>query len=169
MSFAIQGARAVLSVNNTIVAIASNASYNWRHETQDIEVIDEVELAEIAITGIRINFSMDTFRVLGISATSLGIQPTIKGILTHPELTIVITDKLTQAPLLYLSRVVFTGRSGRVGARSVWVETLSFKAIKAFDEGSFPSGNGNQSPGGAAKDFIKFQQDLQKNQTIKRN
>lgn len=136
MTHAIVGARAIFTINSTNVAIASNCTYEWKHEVHPIEVVDDVEIAEHAETGVRIEFACDTFRVLGKSATAIGIQPKLINLLTQPELTVSIQDKVTGALLLALTRVKFTGRSGRVNARGVWTETLTFCAIRAFDEGS---------------------------------
>lgn len=134
MSQAVSGARAVFSINNTNMAIASNCTYEWKHEVHPIEVVDELEIAEHAETGVRIEFTCDTFRVFGKSVTNDGIQPKLQNILTQPELTATIRDKVTGGILLALTRVKFTGRNGRVNARGVWTETLTFSAIRATDE-----------------------------------
>lgn len=135
MSQAITGARAIFSINNTDMAVASNCSYEWKHEVQPIEGVDLLEIQEHAETGIRIEFTCDTFRVFGNSVTNLGIQPKLASVLTQPELTVTIRDKITGGVLLALTRVKFTGRSGRINARGVWTETLTFAAITATDEG----------------------------------
>lgn len=136
MTAAITGARAVFSINSTNMAIASNCTYDWKHEVYPINEIDSLEIAEHAETGVTVEFSCDTFRVFGRSATSIGLQPSLPNILTQPELVVTIQDKVTGGILLALTRVKFTGRSGRVNARGVWTETLTFCAVSAFDEGT---------------------------------
>lgn len=138
MTHAITGARAIFTINSTNIAIASNCTYEWKHEVHPIEVVDQVLIAEHAETGVRVEFSCDTFRVLGKSATSIGLQPKLINLLTQPELTVTLQDKITGTVLLALTGVKFTGRSGRVNARGVWTETLTFSAIAAFDEGTIP-------------------------------
>ena len=141
MSFVITGAKAIFSINGTKVAYASEVNYNWTLPVHPIEVIDQLEIAEHAETGVRIEFSCMQFRVARQSVISLGIQPKLNKLLQRPELVVTIMSqmqvggkKTSKLNLLQVNGVKLVGRSGSVAARGVWTETLSFVGRLVSDE-----------------------------------
>jgi len=134
MSNVITGARAVFTINNTKVAFASDCSYDWSHNVQPIEVLDQLEVAEHAEIGMEITFNCTQFRVARKSAVSLGLQPKLASVLEQPELVVSISDKVSGEILLTVSGVKLIRRSGTVNARGVWTETLAFVGRLANDE-----------------------------------
>lgn len=134
MSKTLTGARSIFKIGGNKIAYASDCSYTINHDHQPIEVLDRIDVVEHAEIGYNVNFSCSTFRVAEKSATNLGIQPFLEDILTQPELTAEIIDKITGKTVLRITGVKFTSRSGQVGARSVGSETWSFVGLRASDE-----------------------------------
>jgi len=133
------GAKAVLAINGTIVAYASNCSYNWAHNVSPIELLGQPEVNEHTELGMTVDFTCTQFRVSGKSARNLGFQPTLAALLQQSELSATIIDKTTNTPLLIISGVKLTGRAGTVDARGVWTETLSFVGRLAADSDKVPA------------------------------
>lgn len=130
------GSRAIFRIRGVQVAYASDCSYTINHALTPIEVLDKLEPAEHAETGYDVSFSCSTFRVANQGAVSLGIQPTLENILTQPELTVELIDKIADVTMLRILGVKMSQRSGTVGARNVATETWNFVGLKASDEAS---------------------------------
>lgn len=134
MTQAVTGARAIFKIGDKAVAVASNCSYTWNHNQQAIEVLGRENVAEHAELGMTIEFSCDTFRVSAKSITELGFAPTLQNLLTQPELTASIEDKISNKSLFEVTGVKMKSRAGNVNARGVWTETLSFDGQVASDD-----------------------------------
>lgn len=141
MSSVLTGARAIFKIKGqdnklTTVAVASNCSYDWRHNVQPIEVLGRETVAEHTELGMTVEFTCDTFRVADKGAKSLGLMPELGALLTQKEMEVTISDKVSGSTLLSLRGVKMTGRSGAIPARGPWTETLTFVGIIAADEGT---------------------------------
>lgn len=109
-------------------------NYSVAHAHQPVDVLDQLEPAEYAETGYTVNFSVTMFRVANQSALSLGLRPKLQDILTQPELTAEIIDRVNGATLALLTRVKCTSESLALDARSLGQLTLEFVAIRQSDE-----------------------------------
>ncbi len=136
MSQTFTGARAVFKIQGTQIAYASNCSYTINHQVQAIETLEKLNPIEHAEVGYDVSFSCNSFRVANNSAVNLGIQPVLESILTQPELTVELIDKISTATMLRIVGVKMTSRSGSVDARGVATESWSFVGLKASDEAS---------------------------------
>ena len=136
MSQTSTGARIVFRVNGKKVAFANSLNYTVAHAHQPVDVLDQLEPAEYAETGYTVNFSATQFRVSNQSAMALGLRPRLQDILTQPELTAELVDRITGATLMLIQRVKCTQEDFNVDARSLGQTTLSFVGIKQDDEGS---------------------------------
>lgn len=136
MSQVFSGPRAIFKIQGTQIAYASNCSYNINHNHQPIDVLDQLAPVEHAEVGYSVDFSCSSFRVANQSAVSLGVQPTLENILTQPELTVELQDRISGATILRVIGVKMTGRSGSVDSRGVATETWNFVGRKASDEAS---------------------------------
>jgi hypothetical protein len=134
MSVTSSGARVVFRVNGTKVAFAQAMNYSVAHAHQPVDVLDQLEPVEYAETGYTVNFSVTMFRVANQSAVSLGLRPKLADILTQPELTAELIDRVNGATLALLTRVKCTQEDLNIDARSLGQITLSFVAIKQSDE-----------------------------------
>ena len=136
MSQTSTGARIVFRVNGKKVAFANSLNYTVAHAHQPVDVLDQLEPAEYAETGYTVNFSATQFRVSNQSAIALGLAPRLQDILTQPELTAELVDRITGATLMLIQRVKCTQIDANVDARSLMQTTLSFVGIRYDDEGS---------------------------------
>ena len=134
MSQTSSGARVVFRVNGAKVAFANAINFTVAHAHQPVDVLDQLTPAEYAETGYTVNFSATMFRVSGQSAIALGLRPKLQNILTQPELTAELIDRVTGATLMLIERVKCTQEDFNVDARSLAQSTLSFVGIKQSDE-----------------------------------
>lgn len=134
MSQTSTGARVVFRVNGQKVAFAQAMNYSVSHAHQPVDVLDQLEPAEYAETGYTVNFSCSMFRVAGQSAIAIGLRPKLQDILTQPELTAELIDRVNGQTLMLLERVKCTQEDLNIDARSLGQVTLSFVAIKMSDE-----------------------------------
>lgn len=134
MSLTSSGARVVFRVNGQKVAFAQAMNYSVAHAHQPVDVLDQLEPVEYAETGYTVNFTVTMFRVSNQSAISIGLRPKLQDILTQPELTAELIDRVTGATLALIERVKCTQEDLNIDARSLGQITLSFVGIKQTDE-----------------------------------
>lgn len=134
MSVTTTGARIVFRINGAKVAFANALNYTVAHAHQPVDVLDQLEPAEYAETGYTVNFTATLFRVSNQSAISLGLRPKLQDILTQPELTAELIDRVSGATIMLVERVKCTQEDMNVDARSLAQTTLSFVGIKMSDE-----------------------------------
>lgn len=134
MSQTSTGARVVFRVNGQKVAFAQALNYSVAHAHQPVDVLDQLEPAEYAETGYTVNFTVSMFRVAAQSAISLGLRPKLQDILTQPELTAELIDRVNGQTLMLIERVKCTQEDMSIDARSLGQVTLSFVGIKQSDE-----------------------------------
>jgi len=138
----VTGVRAILSIGNLPIIFASNVSYTITHNMTPIEVLDRLTPAEWAETGYQVEFTFNSFRVVGKSATALGFEalPT-DALLRQPEFTVELQaaapDNTDPKTILRIYRAKMRGRRGTVDARGVMTETIDFVGILADDEGGY--------------------------------
>ncbi len=134
MSQSSTGARVVFRVQGQKVAFAQALNYSVAHAHQPVDVLDQLEPAEYAETGYTVNFTVTMFRVAAQSAISLGLRPKLQNILTQPELTAELIDRVNGQTLMLIERVKCTQEDMNIDARSIGQVTLSFVGIKQSDE-----------------------------------
>lgn len=134
MSLTSTGARLVFRVNGQKVAFANAVNYTVAHAHQPVDVLDQLTPAEYAETGYTVNFTANMWRVSDQSALALGLRPKLQNILTQPELTAEMIDRITGKTIFLLERVKCTQEDFQADARSLAQLTLSFVAIKQSDE-----------------------------------
>lgn len=134
MSVSTTGARAVFRVNGAKVAFANQITYSVAHGHQPVDVLDQLEPAEYAEVSYTVNFTATKWRVAGQSAISLGLRPKLQDILTQPELTVELIDRVNGATIFLIERVKCTQEDLNIDSRSIGQLTLSFVGIKQSDE-----------------------------------
>lgn len=134
MSQTSTGARIVFRVNGAKIAFANSLTYTVAHAHAPVDVLDQLAPAEYAETGYTVNFTATMFRVSNQSAINLGLRPKLQDILTQPELTAELIDRVTGATLMLIERVKCTQEDFNVDPRSLAQLTLSFVGIKQSDE-----------------------------------
>jgi hypothetical protein len=129
MSQVATGIKLSFKINGRKVAFASAVSINEDNAVADIDVLDQPDVAELAETGHKVNFTVNKFKVDGTSAEDLGLRPTnIEDLIRQGELTCEVYNRDTDEVEYTLIGVKWTGGSGSVDARGVWQGTWNFRA-----------------------------------------
>jgi hypothetical protein len=128
MSKVLTGSKAALKINGVKVGYVGGVNINEDNTLTDIDVLDQLEVAEHAETAHKVSFSCNLFKIDGNSTSQLGISPAnIRDILTQPELTMELYNSVDDRVEYTISGVKFEGGSGSVDARGVWQGTWNFK------------------------------------------
>lgn len=128
MSKVLTGSKAALKINGTKVAYVGGVDINEDNALEDIDVIDQLESAELAETGHKVDFSCKIFKIDGNSTTQLGIAPgNLRDILTQGELTMELYNSVDDRVEYTITGVKWAGGSGSLDARGVWNGNWKFK------------------------------------------
>ena len=138
----ITGARARFSLNGVVFAFAVNVNVREELQYEDVEVLDNIEVAEHAPIAYRCSMSASQVRVVGQTIRALGFFPSVGesptahllNILTQEDLVAQIEDRKTQRVLARVFGVKVSSRDFTVNARGVVNEDLAFVAIRMQDE-----------------------------------
>lgn len=128
MSKVLTGSKSALKINGVKVGYVGGVNIDETNELTDIDVLDQLEVAELAETSHKVSFSCSMFKIDGNSTVQLGISPSdIKAILTQPELTMELYNSVDDRVEYTISGVKWGGGSGSVDARGVWQGSWNFK------------------------------------------
>lgn len=128
MSKVLTGSKAALKINGVKVGYVGGVNINEENTLTDIDVLDQLEVAELAETAHKVSFSCNMFKIDGNATAQLGISPAqIKDILQQPELTMELYNSIEDRVEYTISGVKWEGGSGSVDARGVWQGTWNFK------------------------------------------
>lgn len=128
MSKVLTGSKASLKLNGVKVGFIGSVQINEENTLTDIDVIDQLEVGELAETAHKISFTCNLFKIDGNSISQLGIQPdNIRAIMTQPELTMELYNSIDDRVEYTISGVKWEGGSGSLDARGVWQGTWNFK------------------------------------------
>lgn len=128
MSKVLTGSKAALKINGVKIGFIGSVSINEENTLTDIDVIDQLEVAELAETAHKVSFTCNLFKIDGNSISQLGIQPdNLRDILTQPELTMELYNSIDDRVEYTISGVKWEGGSGSLDARGVWQGTWNFK------------------------------------------
>lgn len=128
MSKVLTGSKAALKINGVKIGYVGGVNIDENNELTDIDVIDQLEVAELAETAHKVSFSCNMFKIDGNSTVQLGIAPSdIRAIMSQPELTMELYNSVDDRVEYTISGVKWGGGSGSVDARGVWSGTWNFK------------------------------------------
>lgn len=128
MSNVLTGSKAALKINGVKIGYVGGVNINEENTLTDVDVLDQLEVAELAETAHKVSFSCNMFKIDGNATAQLGISPTqIKDILTQPELTMELYNSVDDRVEYTISGVKWEGGSGSVDARGIWQGTWNFK------------------------------------------
>jgi hypothetical protein len=128
MSKVLTGSKASLKINGVKIGFVGGVNVDETNELTDIDVLDQLEVAEHAETAHKVGFSCSVFKIDGNSTTQLGISPSnLRDIMTQPELTMEIYNSTEDRVEYTISGVKWGGGSGSVDARGVWQGNWNFK------------------------------------------
>jgi len=122
------GSKGSLKINGVKVGFVGSVTVNEENTLTDIDVLDQLEVAEHAETAHKVSFTCNLFKIDGNSIVQLGIQPgDIRAIMTQPELTMEIFNSIDERVEYSISGVKWEGGSGSLDARGVWQGSWNFK------------------------------------------
>ena len=128
MSKVLTGSKASLKLNGVKVAYVGGLNITEENTLTDIDVIDQLEVAEHAETAHKTSFSCNLFKIDGNSVVQLGIRAqNVRDIMTQPELTMEVYNSIDDRIEYTISGVKFEGGTGSLDARNVWQGTWNFK------------------------------------------
>ena len=128
MSKVLTGSKAALKLNGIKVAFVGSVNITEENTLTDIDVIDQLEVAELAETAHKVSFSCNLFKIDGNSVSQLGISPNnIRDILTQGELVMELYNTVEDRVEYTITGVKWEGGSGSLDARGVWNGSWNFK------------------------------------------
>lgn len=128
MSKTLTGSKSALKINGQKIGYCSGVNVNEDNTLTDIDVLDQLEVAEHAETGHKTGFSCTMFKINGNDVATLGISPSnLKDIMSQPELTMEVYNSLEDKVEYTISGVKWEGGTGSVNARGVWEGNWNFK------------------------------------------
>ncbi len=128
MSKVLTGSKASLKLNGQKVVFVGSVNINHENTLTDIDVLDQLEVAEQAETGHKVSFSCNLFKVDENAASALGLDPAnLDDILSQAEMTMEVYNRVGDKVEYTMSGVKWEGGSGSVDARGVWQGTWNFK------------------------------------------
>lgn len=128
MSKVFTGSKGALKLNGVKVAFVGSVNINEENALTRVDVIDQLESAELAETGHICSFTCNLFKIDGNSAQQLGLSPdNLSDILSQGELTMELYNSVDDRVEYTMSGVKWEGGSGSLDARSVWNGTWNFQ------------------------------------------
>ena len=128
MSEVFTGSKASLKLNGVKVAFVGGVNITEENTLTDINVIDQLEVAEHAETGHIVSFTCNLFKTAANTAQSLGLSPNnLRDQMSQGELTMEVFNSVDDRVEYTISGVKWGGGSGNVDARGVWQGSWSFK------------------------------------------
>lgn len=128
MSQVFSGSKASLKLNGQKIAFVGSVNITQENTLTAIDVLDQLEVAELAETAHICSFTCNLFKIDANAASQFGLDPAnIDDILTQPELTMEVYDRIGDKSQYIMSGVKWEGGSGSVDARGVWNGSWSFK------------------------------------------
>jgi hypothetical protein len=128
MTKAFTGSRAALKLNGVKVAFVGSVNIEEENTLMEIDVLDQLEVAEHAEVGHKVSFTCNLFKIDGNSAQSLGFSPTnLRDILTQGEMTMELFNSVDDRVEYTISGVKWEGGSGSIDARGVFQGSWRFK------------------------------------------
>jgi hypothetical protein len=131
------GARARFSIDGVKVMYSTSVDYSEDIEQTPIEVLDQLEVAEHVATAYRVSLSAQHVRVITNpikNRDGIRIFPRLEDIISHPEMTAVIEDRITGTVLATVQRVKPARYRSAIGARGIVLVDTEFVAIRIQDE-----------------------------------
>jgi len=133
----LSGARARLSIDGVKVMYATNVSYSEEIQHDPVEVLDQLDVAEHVPVAYRVTFTAQMVRVITNPIKlrdGVVIMPRLEDILSSPELTATVEDRVTGSTVANIERVKCVRYTQNVGARGIVLQDVEFVAIRIRDE-----------------------------------
>lgn len=128
MSRSFTGSKGSVKINGVKVAMVGSISISEDNTLTDIDVLDQLEVAELAETAHKVSGSFNKFKVSNNNMSDYGLSPAnIRDILTQPESVLEIYNSTEDKVEYTVTGMKLENLSGSVDARGVWQGVASFK------------------------------------------
>lgn len=133
------GAAITFIIGGAPVAYATGINITEDDSVTDIDVIDQLQVAELAYITHKVSFSVNLIKIDANAAETVGLRPAygsnLSSFLSNTKFTCEVFDSSTYSQasgsgsaLYLMTGVVFTGGTGTVEARDIWRGTWNFRA-----------------------------------------
>lgn len=133
----LSGARAVFLIEGVKVMYATNVNYSEEIQHDPIEPLDQFDVAENVPVAYRVSLSAQFVRVITNPIKlrdGVRIFPRLEDIVTAPEMTCTVMDRVTGTVLANVERVKATRYNASIGARGIVLTDSDFVCIRIRDE-----------------------------------
>jgi hypothetical protein len=128
------GARAVLRLNNKLVALCTNVSYEISTDWSEIRGVDELIPNDLAPMAYSVKGTMSLYRVPNRSPVNDFLHQDMFRGMIWPYTTIEIRDKRTDELIMLVKRAAITSRAESFAKNQLTTTSLSFVGIGFRDE-----------------------------------
>lgn len=131
------GGRVHLALEGVKMMYCTNVTYGEEVEQAPIEVLDQFEVAEFVPVAYRCTFSAQLVRMINQPIklrNGVKIFPGLDNILTLPEMTGTVVDRVTNTIAANIERVKCSRYSNAYPARGIVIQDAEFVAIVIRDE-----------------------------------
>jgi hypothetical protein len=143
MSKVMTGARAKVYVDNQLVGIFENCTYNVNIGTEPIHLLGRFSPDEITPTSYEaVTLSCSGFKVVGSGVHTLPKVPKLQDLLTLEGVTIAVVDRQTGQAVLTAIGCVATAHNGGWNARATSRVTINYTGLRISDESGAQDENG---------------------------
>lgn len=143
MSQIITGARGVVRINGTIAGFVGGVNVTVENTLTDVDVIGQLDSADLAETGHKCSFTINTFKAVSADGSSTNAAATIGIDTSSPAggvapmrnqayFDVTLEDDQSKKVFFTLQKSKWEGGSGQMDARGVWQGTWNFKALRGF-------------------------------------
>lgn len=132
MSEVLSGAKAELKINGTTVAFLSGVSVDIANTLTEINVIGQLEAAELAETGHTASATVNVYKVNGNAVRDIFGNDTgdLQAILSQGDATLEIYNNVDDRVEVVINRVKWESGNGTLDSRGVWTGSWNLKGIK---------------------------------------
>lgn len=129
------GARALVSINGTVVGLFTNVSYGSTYDVQPAFTLGRYSAAELAYTAAEpIGISASGWRVVGKGPYAATGMPTLQELINAEDMTFSIADRQTGETIMTVVGVRHSGFNTSIAPRALEEMTLNFVGLKLSDE-----------------------------------
>lgn len=131
MSEALTGSKAELKINGTTVAFLSGVSVDIANTLTDINVLGQLEAAELAETGHTASATVNVYKVNGNAVRDVFGNDVgdLQAILRQGEATLEIYNNVDDRVETVINRVKWESGNGTMDARGVWTGSWNLRGI----------------------------------------
>jgi hypothetical protein len=127
MATVFTGAKASITIDHQPILWATGVQVTQEMKLEEIPQLDDLEVAEYAENGFRVNFTVNVLKTNQQALFDFGLDgDDITDLLLQPELLVTIYDNISKNPVYEISGVKFRSGSGNVDARGIWTGAWSF-------------------------------------------